>query len=186
MPDPRETEPRMIATRASNTPQKKSPDVSASRAAGVEKDIVKLEVRYGVVKTFRFAIAGAVGFGVTEAVLTIGLLVFFGKLSLPHASFASPELLGLDALTLVIGVSASFLVNERITVHIPKAANGEDASRFKRFLKFQAVSGIGNIGIVVVQLVLLATLEVSPLLGTIAGALVTYPPVYYISIRYVW
>jgi hypothetical protein len=39
---------------------------------------------------------------------------------------------------------------------------------------------------VAVQLILLATLELSPILGTIAGALVTYPPVYYISIRYVW
>ena len=180
------------ATRGSSaTSSKTGSDVPATRKPGitvadVQNEVGRLETRYGVVKRLRFAVAGAVGFGVTEVALTIGLLAFFGKLSLPHASFASPELLGLDALTLVIGVSASFLVNERITVHIPKAANGEDASRFKRFLKFQAVSGIGNIGIVVVQLVLLATLEVSPLLGTIAGALVTYPPVYYISIRYVW
>jgi len=127
-----------------------------------------------------------VGFVVTEVVLTTGLLVFFGRLSIPHASFASPALLGLDILSLVIGVSASFIVNERITVHIPKIMKGEGANRFKRFLKFQAVSGVGNIGIVVVQLLLLATLELSPLLGTIAGALVTYPPVYYISVRYVW
>ena len=155
-------------------------------AAEVEKEIVKLETRYGVVKTFRFAIAGAVGFGVTEVVLTIGLLFFYGKLSLPHASFASPALLGLDVLSLVIGVSASFFINERITVHVPKTVKSEEANRFKRFLKFQAVSGVGNTGIIVVQLVLLATLEVSPLLGTIIGAVVTYPIVYFISIKYVW
>lgn len=176
---------------SSKTSQKTGSDVTASKApgltsAGVEKEVVRLETRYGVVKTLRFAIAGAVGFGVTEVVLTIGLLVFFGRLSLPHASFASPALLGLDVLSLVIGVSASFLVNERITVHVPKTAKGEEAKRFKRFLKFQAVSGIGNIGIVVVQLVLLATLELSPLLGTIVGAVATYPIVYYISIRFVW
>jgi len=173
------------------TSQNTGSDIGASRApgftsAGIEKRFGRLETRYGVVKRIRFAIAGAVGFVVTEVVLTTGLLVFFGRLSIPHASFASPALLGLDILSLVIGVSASFIVNERITVHIPKIMKGEGANRFKRFLKFQAVSGVGNIGIVVVQLLLLATLELSPLLGTIAGALVTYPPVYYISVRYVW
>jgi len=62
----------------------------------------------------------------------------------------------------------------------------EEANRFKRLLKFQGVSGVGNAGIIAVQLVLLATLEVSPLLGTIIGAVVTYPIVYFISIKYVW
>jgi len=180
------------ATRGSNKiSQKAGSDVTASKAPGLsaasfEKDFVKLEERYPVVKTFRFAIAGVVGFGVTEIVLTIGLLVFYGKVSLPHASFTSPALLGLDVLSLLIGVSASFFINERITVHVPKTAEGERASRFRRLLKFQAVSGIGNVGIIVVQLVLLATLEVSPLLGTIIGALVTYPIVYMMSIKYVW
>jgi len=182
---------RKATTVSGTASQKNGLDTSASKAsgptsAGLEKRFGRLETRYGVVKTIRFAVAGAVGFVVTEVVLTIGLLVFFGRLSIPHASFASPALLALDILSLIIGVSASFIVNERITVHIPEIMKGEGANRFKRFLKFQAVSGVGNIGIVVVQLVLLATLELSPLLGTIAGALVTYPPVYYISIRYVW
>jgi len=180
------------ATRGSNkTSQKTGSDVIANKApgltaVGVEKEVVKLETRYGAVKTFRFAISGAVGFGVTEIVLTIGLLIFYGKLSLPHASFASPALLGLDVLSLVIGVSASFLINERITVHVPKTVRSEEANRFKRLLRFQGVSGVGNTGIILVQLVLLATLEVSPLLGTIIGAVVTYPIVYLISIKYVW
>jgi putative flippase GtrA len=180
------------ATRGSNkTSQKTGSDVIANKApgltaVGVEKEVVKLETRYGAVKTFRFAISGAVGFGVTEIVLTIGLLIFYGKLSLPHASFASPALLGLDVLSLVVGVSASFLINERITVHVPKTVRSEEANRFKRLLRFQGVSGVGNTGIILVQLVLLATLEVSPLLGTIIGAVVTYPIVYLISIKYVW
>ncbi len=161
----------------------KAPGLSA---VGVEKEVVKLETRYGVVKTLRFAIAGVAGFVVTEAVLTVGLLVFFGKLSIPHESFSSPALLALDVLSLLIGVSASFLINERITIHVPKGEKGGGASRFRRLVKFQAVSGIGNTGIVVVQLILLATLEISPLLGSIVGAVVTYPLVYYISIRYVW
>jgi len=182
---------RKATSASSETPPKTVSGVGASKAPGltageVEKEVVKLETRYGVVKTFRFAIAGAVGFGVTEVVLTIGLLALYGKLIIPHASFSSPALLGLDVLSLVIGVSASFVINERITVHVPKTAKREEANRFKRFLKFQAVSGVGNTGIIVVQLLLLATLEASPLLGAIIGAVVTYPVVYFISIKYVW
>jgi putative flippase GtrA len=180
------------ATGASNTTlQKTDSNMGVSThpgltAAQLEKEIRKLEPRYGMVNTFRFAIAGAVGFGVTEAVLTVRLLFFYGRLSIPHASFASPALLGLDVLSLVIGVSASFFINERITVHVPKTVKSEEANRFKRFLKFQAVSGVGNAGIIVVQLVLLAIFELSPVLGAIIGAAVTYPLVYFISIRYVW
>ncbi|MDG7013797.1 MAG: hypothetical protein JRN11_00110 [Nitrososphaerota archaeon] len=48
------------------------------------------------------------------------------------------------------------------------------------------MSGTGNKGIVVVQLLPLATFEVSPLSGTIVGAVATYPVAYVISIKYVW
>ncbi len=104
----------------------------------------------------------------------------------PHASFASPTLIGLDVLSLVIGVSASFFINERITVIVPKAVKGQEGTILKRFVKFQAVSGIGNTGIVIVQLVFLALLGVTPLIGSIIGAIATYPIVYFISIKYVW
>lgn len=155
-------------------------------AIGVGKDLTNLESRYPVVKTFRFAIAGALGFGVTEAVLTIGLLILYGRVTVPHASFSSLELLSLDVVSLVVGVSASFVVNERITVSVQKNAAKDLGNWLRRFLKFQAVSGVGNTGIVVVQLILLTALAISPLLGTMVGAVVTYPIVYFISIRYVW
>jgi glycosyltransferase 2 family protein len=179
------------ATGGSNQASQKGSDVSSSKAPGltaveVEKEIVKLQARHGVVKTFRFAIAGAVGVGVTGIILTIGLIAFYGNLSFLHANFALPALLGLDALSLVIGVSASFFINELITIHVPKTVKNEVENRFTRFLKFQAVSGAGNTGIIIVQLILLATLEVSPLLGIITGAAVIYPIVYFISIKYVW
>ena len=63
---------------------------------------------------------------------------------------------------------------------------GEEANRFKRFLKFQAANGVGSIGIILIQAVLLAALEFSPLLSTVIGMVVMYPIVYFISIRYVW
>jgi putative flippase GtrA len=152
----------------------------------LQRDITKLETKYPVVKTFRFAAAGALGFGVTEIVLTVGLLLLYGRLSLPHASFSSLGLLSLDILSLIIGVTASFLVNERITVSVPKGMMRDSGNRLRRFLKFQAVSGVGNTGIIVVQLALLTAFAISPLLGTIIGAIVTYPIVYFISIHYVW
>src|SRR5579863_989066 len=132
----------------------------------VEREFGKIETKYPVVKTFRFAVAGALGFGVTEAVLTVGLLLFYGKLGVPHAGFSSFGLLVLDVLSLMVGVSASFVINERITVNVPKASSNGEGGRFGRFLKFQAVSGIGNVGIIVVQLLLLTALGISPLFGT--------------------
>jgi putative flippase GtrA len=155
-------------------------------ATGVEKDVTKLENKYPVIRTFRFAVAGALGFGVTEVVLTLGLLLLYGRLSVPHASFSSLELLSLDVLSLVIGVSASFFVNERITINIQKMSAKDSVNRLRRFVKFQAVSGVGNTGIVIVQLLLLTSMAISPLVGTVVGAVVTYPIVYFISIKYVW
>jgi glycosyltransferase 2 family protein len=160
-------------------------------AKEVEREIGKIQGMrsdrpYSFAETFRFALAGMLGFGVTEGALTAGLLLIYGKLTIPHASYASPELLVLDAVSLLIGVTASFLVNERITVHVPTTLKDRYESRMIRYLRFQAVSGLGNIGIVVVQLLLLGLLAVTPILGTIIGAIVTYPIVYYTSIRYVW
>jgi putative flippase GtrA len=155
-------------------------------ATGVEKEVTELENKYPVIRTFRFAVAGALGFGVTELVLTVGLLLIYGRLSVPHASFSSLELLSLDVLSLVIGVSVSFLVNERITINVQKMSAKDSANWLRRFVKFQAVSGVGNTGIVIVQLLLLTAMEVSPLVGTVVGAVVTYPIVYFISIKYVW
>ena len=120
-------------------------------AINVEREVGKLETKYPVVKTFRFAIAGALGFGVTESVLTVGLLLFYGKLGVPHANFSSLGLLSLDVLSLVVGVTASFVVNERITVNVPEVSGKGVGSRFSRFLKFQGVSGVGNAGIIVVH-----------------------------------
>jgi putative flippase GtrA len=105
---------------------------------------------------------------------------------IPRESFSSPDLIALDAASLTVGVSASFFINERITVHIAHAAFHDGERRLVRFLKFQAVSESGNVGIVLVQLLLLATLSVTPLLGTVVGAIVTYPMVYMISIWVVW
>ncbi len=136
-------------------------------------------------RRYRFAVAGAPGFGVTEVVLALGFLVFYGRFVVLHASFSSPGLLGLDVLSLVVGVTASFVVNERITINVPRSSDSP-GGRLRGFLEFQAVSGVGNMGIIVVQLLLFAAPNVSPILGSIMGAIVTYPMVYFVSVQYVW
>ncbi|MDA4134557.1 MAG: GtrA family protein [Thaumarchaeota archaeon] len=155
-----------------------------SRATRDESN--NIGTRYSLRGTFRFAIASMLGFGVSETVLAVGLLVLYGTVGIPKESFSSPDLIGLDAVSLVIGVSASFILNERITVHVAHTARRNSEKKFARFLKFQAVSESGNVGVVLVQLLLLATFSVTPLLGTIVGAIVTYPLVYIISIWFVW
>ena len=154
-------------------------------AAGVEKEVTKFETRYPVVKTFRFAIAGALGFGVTEVVLTIGppphlreaerssREFFLGRTPQPGCPVARDRRL-------------RFLPHQRTDNGQRPGSCDRVEEQVSRFLKFQAVSGVGNTGIVVVQLLLLSALEVSPLLGTVVGAVVTYPIVYFISIKYVW
>jgi putative flippase GtrA len=138
------------------------------------------------VKTFRFAIASALGFMVTELVLTAGLLALYGEMTVPHTAFSSPALLGLDVLSFAVGVSASFFINERITVYAPRPARAQAGNLLIRWVKFQAVSWVGNTGTIAIQVLLLAAFGVFPPFGTVVGALVTYPVVYLISIRFVW
>lgn len=68
--------------------------------------------RYGIRGTFRFALAGALGFGVPEIVLWVGLLIVYGSVGIPRESFSSPDLIALDAASLTVGTSASFFINE--------------------------------------------------------------------------
>ncbi len=163
-----------------------APESHPGSAPSTHPHAAAIDVGRAALRTYRFAIASALGFVVTELVLTAGLLAFYGRLSVPHTAFSSPELLGLDVLSFVVGVSASFFINERITVYAPHPARAHAGNLLLRFAKFQGVSWVGNAGTIAVQILLLATLDISPLIGTIIGAVVTYPIVYLISIRFVW
>ncbi|MDA4132875.1 MAG: GtrA family protein [Thaumarchaeota archaeon] len=144
------------------------------------------ESRFGIIKTIRFGLASIAGFAVTEAFLTIGPLVLYGKVAIPQGSYSSPSFIVLDVLSFIGGTSASFLVNERITVKRPEYQTGKDGSRLRSFFEFQAVCGVGNVCVIAIQLGLLAALSTPPSLGTAVGSIATYPIVYFISIRYVW
>ncbi|MDA4115619.1 MAG: hypothetical protein OK442_03570 [Thaumarchaeota archaeon] len=45
---------------------------------------------------------------------------------------------------------------------------------------------MGNVLIVAVQLTLLATISLSPVFGSVVGAVVSYPVTYAVSMHFVW
>ena len=137
---------------------------------------------YAFLRLAKFAVASALGFLVAEAIIFVGVLYLFHTAQVPSLDYSSPEIIGLDALAFGTGVTAAFLINERHTV--PGA--GRDASWPARWGKYQLSSLLGNVLIVVVQLALLATVSLSPVFGSIVGAVVTYPVTYVVSMRFVW
>ena len=153
---------------------------------GMEK-VKELGNKYGIYRAIQFGIAGVIGFLVLEGVLILGLSAIYGKLNLPSNSYSSPPLLGLDIFAALVGVTVGFFVNERTTARgIPIAEVKGRRSMAFRLAKFQGVYVVGNAITIGVQLVLLATLSVSPALGNVIGAVVAYPPSYLISMRVVW
>ncbi|HVB12096.1 MAG TPA: hypothetical protein VNE86_03110, partial [Nitrososphaerales archaeon] len=57
---------------------------------------------------------------------------------------------------------------------------------FVRWYKYQLAALLGNVVIVLVQLALLATISLSPVIGNVIGAVVSYPVTYFVSMRFVW
>ncbi|MDA4118039.1 MAG: hypothetical protein OK455_06820, partial [Thaumarchaeota archaeon] len=55
-----------------------------------------------------------------------------------------------------------------------------------RLLKFEGANAMGNATILGVQFALLVTLSVTPMIGNIVGAIVSYPVTYLVSMHFVW
>jgi GtrA-like protein len=162
----------------------KSPD---SAPSSVKQKIMGLDERYHVFKLAKFAIASGTGFLVSEALLALGLLGLYGKLSAPKDAYSSPTFLVLDIGVLAFGVFVAFILNERFTVQVHQTRkNGKSRGRPARLLKFEGVNAMGNAVSIGVQFVLLAMLSVEPVVGSVVGAIVSYPVTYLISMRFVW
>ena len=82
-----------------------------------------------------------------------------------------------------VGVTAAFVINERVTV---RARGDGRAGWLARWGKYQLASLLGNVLIVAVQLALLAAVSLSPVFGSIVGAVVSYPVTYAVSMHFVW
>ena len=139
--------------------------------------------RRAFLRVVKFAIATGFGFLVAEGVLVLGVFALYHNVGVPGLS-DSPTILGLDALSLGIGSTAAFIVNERATV--TKLESRTNASWPVRWAKYQLAKLLGNILIVVIQLVLLAAVSLSPVYGSIVGAILSYPVTYAISMVFVW
>jgi putative flippase GtrA len=150
--------------------------------------IVERLEQNGIFRIAKFAIAAGVGFLVAEGILVLGVFIFYHTTSVPSLAFSSPSLLGLDALAFGVGVTVAFVINERVTVK----GQGEEVRKrgavnwLVRWGKYELANLLGNVLIVVVQLVLLATVSLSPVFGSIVGAILSYPVTYLVSMRFVW
>ena len=101
--------------------------------------------------TFRiakFAVASGVGFLIAEAILVAGVIEFYHTTKVPGIS-SSPTILGLDALAFGIGVTAAFIINERVTVRGQgEERKGGRGTWLVRWGKYQLASLLGNVLIV--------------------------------------
>jgi putative flippase GtrA len=153
----------------------------------IERTVGWLERRYAAFRVAKFALASGIGFLIAEALLVLGVMLLYHTTSVPNLAYSSPSILGLDAVAFGIGVTAAFMINERVTVK----GKGEERRRGRanwvvRWGKYQLASLLGNILIVGIQLALLGTVSLSPVYGSVIGAVVTYPVTYGVAMRFVW
>ena len=142
---------------------------------------------HGIVRIIKFAMATGVGFLFNEMILVVGILAVYRMFTVPSFASSSLIILGLDAVALGTGDTVAFLINERVTVRgrTDEEGRGEQSWR-ARFVEYQLAALMGNFMIAGVQLTLLATVALSPILGAVVGALVSYPVTYAVSMRLVW
>lgn len=139
--------------------------------------------KFAILRVIKFAFATGVGFLFAEAILILAVFELYHTATIPSLS-DSPTILGLDALALGIGSTVAFLINERVTVKDP--AGSARASWLMRWAKYQLAKLLGNILVVLIQFALLATVFLSPIYGSIVGAILSYPVTYAVSMVFVW
>lgn len=135
----------------------------------------------------KFAIVSGIGFLISEAILTEEVLTFYHTTRVPSIASTSVILLGLDVVAFGVGVTVSFFLNERVTVVVPCEQRAKDEKRVLfRWAKYQLVAFLGNTILIEVQLALLGEFSISPLVGTIIGAAISFPVSYIVSMHFVW
>jgi len=160
---------------------------SSLQQAGLKTRIRALDTRYGVFSVVRFGIAAGIGFLIAEAITALGLFELYGRFTAPNDAYSSPGFLSIDVAALALGVAVSFFLNERITVDFDRTMNvGALHSLPARLLKFEGVNALGNLTLLMVQFILFWTLSLTPVVGNLVGAVVSYPVTYLVSMRFVW
>lgn len=155
-----------------------------ARSGGAKGWVYSLDKRYGIFKIIKFAAASGTGFVVAELLITLSVYEMFGRFTAPGDAYSHPAFVAADIAALVIGVAVSFFLNERYTVDTKKVAAGRSLPI--RLLGFEGVNGLGNLTILLVQYLLLQAFSLTPVIGNIVGAIVSYPVTYLISMHFVW
>lgn len=142
-------------------------------------------------KFAKFVSAGVSGGVISELILIIGLFAIYGNLGIPSTTYSSPTLLSLNILAQGVGIAVAFFINEKITVNVQNDPKNKGKKQLiVRLLKFEGTNGIGSAINILIQLLLLATLSLSPALGNIVGggigSAVAYVVIYFVSMRFVW
>ncbi len=139
--------------------------------------------RFAFLRAVKFAFATGSGFLIAEAILILGVFAFYHTTTVPGFS-ESPTILGLDALAFGVGSTCAFLINERVTMKNPRFATR--AGWLERWARYQLAKLLGNVLIIVIQLALLAAFSLSPIYGSIVGAILSYPVTYAVAMVFVW
>jgi putative flippase GtrA len=147
----------------------------------------RLKTKYSsIFHAAKFGIATAIGFLVTEILLSLGVYFVYHSFSVPSIDSFSTTLIELNAIAFFIGVSVAFFLNEKFTIGNKGARKSGAGNTVIRLLKYQLVSLAGNIVTVLVQLALLRYFGVAPSLGNIIGAVLSFPISYFVSMKLVW
>ena len=131
-------------------------------------------------ETFRaakLAAGSGVGFFDTEVTLIVGSFLLYGKPDAPSNPSYSPIFLILNIIAFLVGVSVAFFVSDSLIL----GENREEINlrrSLARLGKFQLIFLVGNLAMVAVELLLLRALF-PPVLGTIVGAIASFPLSYF-------
>ena len=135
----------------------------------------------------KFATGSAIGFLDTEIILTLGTLGLYGGLRAPTSALYSPYFIALNIFAFIVGVTVAFLINESLLVKREGYQfNYGLNALLVRLGKFQLIFLTGNMVMIAVELLLLKTLALPPVLGNFAGAFISFPVSYFFSMRFIW
>ncbi|MGA2875865.1 MAG: hypothetical protein ABSE82_10065 [Nitrososphaerales archaeon] len=165
----------------------KSADVLKRTHVPQGRRTLELARKYGFFRIFKFAMATGTGFLVNETILVVGIFAVYHRIGVPSFGINSLTILGLDVLALGTGDTIAFMINERVTVGVEHDSIRKGRLNWLvRWGKYQLAALTGNVMIAGVQLTLLATISLFPAVGSIVGAMVSYPVTYAISMHFVW
>ena len=134
-----------------------------------------------------FAVGSGVGFLDTEIILILGTCLLYQQPNAPPSAFSSPPFVALNIFAFVFGVTVAFFIDESLILHGDRREISYNFHAILlRLCQFQLIFLAGNLMMTGVELLMLKEFGLPPVLGLIAGAIISFPVSYFFSIRYIW